>query len=436
MRSDAQAACAHDKLTFVGYPGRVRGGLFRIERDKRWLLRLPILLGAALALPFLTPQFGPTADLERTIHDAYRFVLAERTDYDPDIALVVYDDQVARTTQRTSPVDRELLAQAITTVASAQPKAIGLDMAFIQETDQLPALIAALRGVTVPIYVVYADPEGDQGAYWDPAIDAFAREDQERFWQALAGSRVQKVSPAIGAGPAQHPFAQLADKSRILGDRNEIGRRHHAAFPVMPAQQGLEAGDVSGHDIVLQLIIQFELVPFYGLGQVDFQSLAIAVRLVHGGIIEADGLAEATFGPRHGQIRAMQQIVRILSVVGIKRYADARGDRNRLVAPQDRAGDCGGQPVGERPCLSLMIHVLLDRHELVAAEPGEEFLLAELRGDPVRHGFENLIPGSYYVVFDKDGGSVVNPEFYTLTTPNQGVDESDSDADLTTGRSG
>lgn len=49
--------------------------------------------------------------------------------------------------------------------------------------------------------------------------------------------------------------------------------------------------------------------------------------------------------------------------------------------------------------------------------------------------FENLAPGSYYVVFDKDGGSVVNPEFYTLTTPDQGADASDSDAALATGRS-
>lgn len=181
----------------------MRGGLFRIERDKRWLLRLPLLLSLALALPFLTPAIGPTADLERTIHDAYRYQLAEEVDYDPDITLVVYDDQVARTTQQTSPVDREMLAEAITSIASVGPRAIGLDMAFIQETDQTPALVEALRGVDVPVYVIYADPEADRAAYWDPSIDAFAREDQERFWQALAGSRVMPVSPAIGVGSAQ-----------------------------------------------------------------------------------------------------------------------------------------------------------------------------------------------------------------------------------------
>lgn len=179
------------------------GANIRIKRDSKWLVRLPILLAIALALPFLTPLVGPTADLERTIHDAYRYQLAEQVDYDPDIALVVYDDQVARTTQKTSPVDRELLGQAITTIASANPRAIGLDMAFVQETDQSQALIEAIREVQVPIYIVYADPEGDRGVYWDPTIDLFAREDQDRFWQALEGSEARRVSPAIGVGPAR-----------------------------------------------------------------------------------------------------------------------------------------------------------------------------------------------------------------------------------------
>lgn len=178
-------------------------GLIRIDRKKRWLLRLPLLLAIALALPFLTPIFPPSADLERTIHDAYRTQLAPRTGYDPDIALVIYDDQVARTTQQTSPVDRELLAKAITTIASASPKAIGLDMAFIQQNEQLPVLVEALRAVEVPIYVVYADPEKDGAVYWDQTIDLFARQDQDAFWQALEGSNVRPVSPAIGAGPAQ-----------------------------------------------------------------------------------------------------------------------------------------------------------------------------------------------------------------------------------------
>jgi hypothetical protein len=49
--------------------------------------------------------------------------------------------------------------------------------------------------------------------------------------------------------------------------------------------------------------------------------------------------------------------------------------------------------------------------------------------------FENLAPGSYYVVFDKDGGSVANPELYSLTLQDQGQDATDSDASPATGQS-
>ena len=105
--------------------------------------------------------------------------------------------------QRTSPVDRALLARALTQIAAAAPRAIAIDMAFVQATDDQQALIAALRGITVPVAIVYADPEGDRGVYWDYPIALFAREKQNRFWAALAGSTARKVSPAIGVDSAR-----------------------------------------------------------------------------------------------------------------------------------------------------------------------------------------------------------------------------------------
>ncbi len=174
-----------------------------VKRKDRWKWRFPALLALAFALPFLSPHVGFVASLERTVHDVYRFALAERTGYDPDIALVVYDDEVARGAQRTSPVDRAMLAKALTAIDSAKPRAIGLDMAFVQQTDDLPALIAALRAIEARIFVIYADPEGDRATYWSPVVDAAARADQDRFWEALRASGVRPASPAIGTGPAR-----------------------------------------------------------------------------------------------------------------------------------------------------------------------------------------------------------------------------------------
>lgn len=55
----------------------------------------------------------------------------------------------------------------------------------------------------MPVAIVYADPEGDRAVYWDHTIDLFAREEQNRFWAALAGSTARKVSPAIGVDNAR-----------------------------------------------------------------------------------------------------------------------------------------------------------------------------------------------------------------------------------------
>jgi adenylate cyclase len=156
-----------------------------------------------LALPFLTPKLPIAADLEQAIYDAYRYALAPRSGYDPDIALVLYNDQLARTAQRTSPVNRALFARALTQIAAAQPRAIGIDMAFVQATADQPDLIAAIRAIRVPTYIVYADPEGDRAVYWDHTIDTFAREDQTRFWAELVQSQARKASPAIGVDGAR-----------------------------------------------------------------------------------------------------------------------------------------------------------------------------------------------------------------------------------------
>lgn len=170
---------------------------------KQMRLRLAALMLFALLLPFLTPAVPLADDLERGIHDIYRYALAQRGGYDPDIALVLYNDQVARSAQRTSPVDRALLARALTQIAAAGPRAIAIDMAFVQATADQPALIAALRQIRVPVYIIYADPEGDRAVYWDRTIDSFAREDQRAFWAQLAGSTARKASPAIGVDRAR-----------------------------------------------------------------------------------------------------------------------------------------------------------------------------------------------------------------------------------------
>ena len=162
----------------------------------------PLVLGACIALPFLTRELPLTLGIERAVHDAYRYLLAEQVETDPDIVLLLYTDGVARETGRTNPVDRAMLAGALRAADAAGAKAVAIDMIFTQPTADEGELLDALAGMSIPTYVAFADPEHDRAAYWDVSVDADARRYQDRFWRRLEGSKVRKVSPVIGVDEA------------------------------------------------------------------------------------------------------------------------------------------------------------------------------------------------------------------------------------------
>lgn len=163
---------------------------------------LPLILLAAIALPFTTRDTPLLQTVENTIHDRYRYAVAPESEYEADIALLLYDDAVARGAKSTSPVDRALLGEALLTAEGAGAKAIGIDMIFVQPTDDEDALVEAINALTIPIYIAYADPELDRATYWDASIDYEARDYQDQFWARIAAPNVHKVTPVVGIDQA------------------------------------------------------------------------------------------------------------------------------------------------------------------------------------------------------------------------------------------
>lgn len=124
----------------------------RRQRAKQWLLGL----GAALASALLAFVLG--FRLEVLVED-YMLVHLTPASAPPDnIALVAIDeDTLARLPYR-SPIDRKFLADLVTKLSAAGPRAIGLDILIDQPSEAAKdaALLQALRGAKAPIVIGYA----------------------------------------------------------------------------------------------------------------------------------------------------------------------------------------------------------------------------------------------------------------------------------------
>lgn len=157
---------------------------------------------ACLGLPWATRAVPLTNGIERTIHDLYRYLLAPVVDQpggDPDIALVVYSDNVARAAQKYNPVDRAMLAKVLQAIEGAGARAVAIDMIFTVPTADEQALVDTLSAMKIPVFLTYGNPEHDRIAYWDIEVDADARAYQDAFHRRIAGGPVTAVSPAVGS---------------------------------------------------------------------------------------------------------------------------------------------------------------------------------------------------------------------------------------------
>lgn len=104
------------------------------------------------------PGYIPIAlDAERALYDwrAHTRAAAEPVDVDPRITIVAYVQQTLKNTGKRSPLDRALLAKALTAIDSLGPKAIGIDILFDQKTPEDDELIAAMRAMKTPLFLAY-----------------------------------------------------------------------------------------------------------------------------------------------------------------------------------------------------------------------------------------------------------------------------------------
>jgi len=154
-----------------GWNSRLRRNLRQIG----WVRLLATLLfvAAGLYVARFNWEVPLASAAERALYDLRFYRTAERTlEQDPRIVMVTYNDETLQQLGKRSPLDRRMLARALTTIDAMNPRAIGIDILIDQAQPEDGELIAAFRGLRTPTRLAFATNAAnpDQVEYWQEAF--------------------------------------------------------------------------------------------------------------------------------------------------------------------------------------------------------------------------------------------------------------------------
>ncbi|HLL59741.1 MAG TPA: adenylate/guanylate cyclase domain-containing protein [Allosphingosinicella sp.] len=125
-----------------------------------------LLLGLAFArYGWLIPLAN---DAERALYDVRLVRAAPKVAQDERIVMIVYNDETLEKVGKRSPLDRKMLADALTAIDAMNPKAIGIDILIDQAQPEDPLLIDAFRRMKTPTYLAFASnaTNSEYMQYW------------------------------------------------------------------------------------------------------------------------------------------------------------------------------------------------------------------------------------------------------------------------------
>lgn len=122
----------------------------------------PLRMGASLALLILALFIARyswaipfTDEIERVLFDVRASYAMEQVEEDDRIVIIVYDENTLFDTGIRSPLDRDILARALTNIDALNPRSIGVDILIDQPTPNDEILAEALRGMATPTYLAF-----------------------------------------------------------------------------------------------------------------------------------------------------------------------------------------------------------------------------------------------------------------------------------------
>ena len=180
--------------------------------------------------------------------------------------------------------------------------------------------------------------------------------------------------PGLARGLAQRPLRQRHDQAGVLGQRNEVARRHQLAA-ALPAHQRLGAHHARGAHVDLGLVVQHQFVALDGLVQRGLELELLAA---------AAGQLRAVDGRRHCLPCSLDRVHRH---VGIAQQVDHRCSRRAGYSatptlavtkhswPPTKIGSRSASSMrcGHALGVVLVGHFGQQGHELVAAQAAHGF---------------------------------------------------------------
>jgi len=165
--------------------------LRRLVRQIGWwrVVLAAVVLVLALGVARFSWALPLFLDAEHALFDARVVVSAPLVHQDSRIVIVPYTDETLIATGKRSPLDRGVLARALTRLDKMGARAIGIDILMDQTQAEDATLIAAFRRMQTPTYLAYASSAAasDKILYRQQQfLDAFQR--------AIAGSHVHPAS--------------------------------------------------------------------------------------------------------------------------------------------------------------------------------------------------------------------------------------------------
>ena len=130
-------------------------------------------------------------DAERALFDL-RQAFGERRHkaaQDPRIIMIPYTQDTLRNTAKRSPLDRAILARALTNIDAMGAKAIGIDILIDQPQPEDPQIMAALKAMKTPVWLAYANRK-----YAPTEIEQWQQQFMDNMSRQLAGSQVRPTS--------------------------------------------------------------------------------------------------------------------------------------------------------------------------------------------------------------------------------------------------